>query len=256
MFFLLSKTLDTALSPFTWALALLLGAVFWRTTRPRRAHRATLAALLILIAFSFEFVPNALWHILESPTTRTVRDDITYDAVLLLGGLVDDRITEDNGAPAYGESVERLLTTYDLLRTGRARFAVISAGPIEANAKTTEAQILTDQLIAWGIAPERVIPERTARNTRENAIEMARIAREHGWTQFVAVTSASHMPRALGCFHVVGLAVDALPVDYRSFDPSRHRLTWLPRVTFLAQSTWALHELAGGVVYRLRGYAR
>lgn len=256
MFFLLSKTLDMVLSPLSWVLLSLLVAVIFRKTRPRLAHRATLVAFGVLLFFSLDGVANRLFRILEVPSTRTARDDETYDAALLLGGLVDERITEDGGAPAYTESIERLLVTYDLLRTGHARFAVISAGPVLPNAKVVEAQVLTDQLIAWGIAPDRILAERTARNTRDNAVEMARIARERGWTRLVAVTSAFHMSRALGCFRAVGLDVDALPVDRRSFDPARYNVAWMPRSSFLSQSTFALRELVGRAVYRLRGYAK
>ena len=86
----------------------------------------------------------------------------------------------------------------------------------------------SNELIDWGIAPERVVIEDQSRNTRENAVESARVARERGWKTILVVTSAFHMERALGCFRAVGLEVDALPVDQRGYDPGWQ--SWLPRV--------------------------
>jgi DUF218 domain-containing protein len=89
-----------------------------------------------------------------------------------------------------------------------------------------EAHVLRQQLIDWGIAPERTVIDDQSRNTRENAVESARVARERGWKSILVVTSAYQ--RALGCFKAVGLEVDALPVDPRAYDPVRFSGSWLP----------------------------
>ena len=98
--------------------------------------------------------------------------------------------------------------------------------------------------------------EAHSRNTRENAIESARVAAARGWRTLLVVTSAAHMPRALGCFRAVGLEPDALPVDRRAGDGPPSSRGWLPRAECLARSTLMLRELAGRVVYRALGYAR
>lgn len=177
-----------------------------------------------------------------------------YDGVVLLGGIVDVLVSKPDRPRAYGENSERLLATYDLLRTGLAKEVLVSSGDEGPFAR--EAHVLPQQLIDWGIAPERAVIDDQSRNTRENAIESARVARERGWKSILVVTSAYHMERALGCFKAVGLEVDALPVDPRGYDPARFSGSWLPRVGNLAQSTHALHEMAGRVIYRVRGYAQ
>ena len=256
MFFVLSKALDHAFAPLSWAIALLVVAIVLGRRRPVASRRLTVAAVVVLGVFSLEPVSNRLVRVLESRAPRTVRDDVTYDAALLLAGFVEEQPTGEHGAPSYSDAVERLLVTFDLLRTGRARYAIVSGGLPDRAAKVVESRVLADQLVAWGIARERVIVDRTALNTRDNAVESARLARERGFERLVVVTSAFHMPRALGCFRAVGLPVDALPVDYRSFDPATHGWDGQPRVTYLHQSTLGLREMAGGVVYRVMGYAR
>jgi uncharacterized SAM-binding protein YcdF (DUF218 family) len=185
-----------------------------------------------------------------------MRSDVTYDAVILLGGLDDDRVDATWGERAFNDNNERFLETYDLLRTGKARYAVISGGaPSPERAKAIEANVLADQLIAWGIAPDRIVREAKARNTHENAVESAAIVRARGWTSVLVVTSAFHMPRAYGCFKAEGLPVDAMPVDFRSFDSS-FPADLIPRAAYLERSSESVREWAGRLIYRVRGYSR
>lgn len=257
MFFVLSKLLDVGLSPLTWAIVLcLLGAIALVQKTPWRGMRAApFAAACILYLFSIEPVSNALAQRLEAPAVPTARADVTYDAVILLGGLVDSA-TGAFGQRSYNDNVERLLVTFDLLRSGRAKFAILSGGPVEPEAgEASEARVLAAQLSDWGISKEQIVVEDRARNTRENAVESARIVREQGWTKILVVTSAFHMPRALECFNAVGMRVDTLPVDRRALDLTHRTVSYLPRSGSLNQSTNALREFAGRIVYRIQGYA-
>jgi uncharacterized SAM-binding protein YcdF (DUF218 family) len=256
VFYVLSKILDILLSPLAWALLLCLYAV--PRKKPRRGQRwAALAAAGILYVFSIEPTANALARALETPPMLTMKPDVTYDAVVLLGGLVDDRATATFGATQYNEDVERLLVTFDLLRAGRAKAVIITSGALDASrTDVVEARVLAKQLTDWGIAEDRIVIEDQARNTHENAVFTAIVAKERGLSRLVVVTSAMHMPRALDCFRAVDLEVDALPVDYRSFDTNRFSASWLPRAGFLAQSSGVLREVFGRWVYRLRGYGK
>ncbi|CAN5333385.1 YdcF family protein [soil metagenome] len=255
MFFVLSKTLDLLVAPITWIIVLaLLGVPFRKRELPRWRRFAPAAAALVAVIFSSEVVSNALFRSLEAPPIKTVKPGVTYDVVVLLGGVIDERASQTYGERSYNDSVERLTTTYDLLREARARFAIVSgASEPREGIDVVEAVALRDQLVAWGIASDRVIVEDKAKNTRDNAVESARIIHERGFTTIVIVTSAFHMPRALGCFRAVGLDVDTLPVDYRGHERWN---SWLPRARFLDDSTIALREWTGRGVYRLRGYSK
>jgi len=256
VFFWLSKTLDLLLCPLTWALALLALALAGSEARVRGRRRSLVAAAVaVLVVFSLEPVANGLERALERAAPNTYRADVTYDAVILLGGVVERASV--SGTPAYNDNVERLLVTYDLLRAGRARSVIVSGGVLDPTVPSlTEAGVLGAQLVDWGIAADRVVIEARARNTHDNAVESQRITEARGWTRLLVVTSAFHMPRAIGCFRAVGLPVDALPVDYRAYDPSRFSGSWLPRASALERSTTVLREWFGRAVYRLRGYSR
>jgi uncharacterized SAM-binding protein YcdF (DUF218 family) len=252
MFFFLSKILDVFFSPLTWGL-LLCSVGLVRKWRWVRWAPALASAELVL--FSLDPVSNALLMHLEREAPRTARRDVTYDAIILLGGLVDHAPTALHGVPSYNDSVERLLVSYDLLRTGRAKNVIVSGGYAWSGDRVNEARLLARQLEDWGIARDRIVLEPHALNTRGNAVESSLLVRQHGYRSLVLVTSAYHMPRSLDCFRAVGLKVDALPVDFRASGPGSPR-DWLPRASYLDTSTLVLRETFGRWVYRVWGYGK
>ena len=89
-----------------------------------------------------------------------------------------------------------------------------------------------------GIAPDRLVLETASRTTYENAIFTQRLLAPRADQRWVLVTSASHMPRAIGCFRKAGFTVLPWPV---MTDPK------------LAPAHVARHEWLGLIVYRLLG---
>jgi len=249
----LSKTLDLLLAPLTWALLFMLASlVLWR--RARWAAVFLGAAMATLLAFSSGTVADRLIHHAEAKARSTYRADVTYDAVIVLGGLVDGAASRATGTAQLTDPVERITRAYELLQAGQAKNALLSGGFINARPEDrSEAEWLAMKLREWGIAPDRIAVEGQSLNTHENAVHSALVAREKGWTKLLLVTSAAHMPRALGCFHRAGLFPDALPVDFRSGD--EREAGWQPRASALAKSTEAIREMAGRVVYRVLGYS-
>ena len=254
MFLVLWKVLDWMLAPLSWALLLLVGALLLRR-RPRLPWALAVLAAAVLVVFSIEPVTSRLDRLVERGAVSTYRPEIVYDAVVVLGGMVDNPATRASGELELDARVERLLRAWELVRAGKARAVLISGGTLDPQrGDVPEADRLAAKLVAWGVPISQVVVEGSSRNTRENAIESSRIAASRGWHTLLVVTSAAHMPRALGCFRAVGLDPDVLPVDHRAGDGRGE--TWLPRASGLHRSTDALRELAGRVVYRLAGYTK
>ncbi len=253
MFVTLSKTLDLAASPLTWAIALLLSAL-WARRRARASLGLTAGAVLVLWLFSTGLVSDALMRGVEASAVRTVRGDVVYDAVVVLSGMVDAKVSRAIGRAELTAEADRIIAGFELLRQGRARAILLSGGPPRPTpGYPTEPELLAEALRAWGVDGARIVVETESRNTHENALAVARVSRERGWQTLVLVTSAAHMARALGCFRATGLHPDALPVDWRG--AGGVALGWLPRAESLAQSTAALRELLGRAIYRLMRYA-
>jgi uncharacterized SAM-binding protein YcdF (DUF218 family) len=258
MFFFMSKLLDVLLEPLTWSALLWVVCLVLMVRRsPRVRLMAGLGAvsLINLFVFSQPGVANGLQRSLEDQRS-SMRPDVTYDAVVLLGGVVDVHAEQPEGRRSYNDNVERLLATFDVLRTGKARMAIISGGdPDQTRDEAKEATTQADQLVDWGIERERIVVEPTAQNTWQNAVKVKAIADAKGWKDLLVVTSAFHMSRALGCFRAAGMAVDSLVVDRRANSPLRES-SRLPRTAALEVSTRALREHVGRLIYRMQGYAK
>lgn len=254
VFLTLSKILDWLLAPLTWGLLLLVAAALLRRS-PRRAWTLAILGVATIVLFALPPVSNRIERVAERRARSTFRPDVTYDAVIVLTGMVDADAARLTGDVELLEGADRIVRGFELLRAGRARHVLVSGGLVKPQpGDIPEADRLAAKLVAWGIAPDRIVVDASSRNTRENAIESARISAARGWRTLLLVTSAAHMPRALGCFRAVGVEPDALPVDFRADDG--RGTAWLPRSRALDASTEAIRELAGRVVYRVAGYAR
>ena len=255
VFFILSKLLDIVIDPLWWSgVPAVVGVVLLaRGNRRRLAVGLVTFGLGGLFFCSTPAVSNRLWAGLEADTVSTMQEGVTYDAVVLLGGVVSPSGSLPN-APAWNDNVERLLEVRQLLVTGRAKVAIVSGGKLGGELRT-EADYLAEELILLGVPKEQVLIERKANNTRENATESKLLLEQLSAKKVLLVTSAFHMPRAVGCFRAVGVEADVLPVDYRlrnlSMDPHV-----APRGEYLSQTTRALREWLGRLVYRALGYTK
>jgi uncharacterized SAM-binding protein YcdF (DUF218 family) len=84
----------------------------------------------------------------------------------------------------------------------------------------TEAEGAEALLTALGVARDRLILEAKSRDTYENAKflkdELARQGEIGPGKRWLLITSAYHMPRAMGAFRKAGFDVEPWPVDYRT----------------------------------------
>ncbi len=79
-----------------------------------------------------------------------------------------------------------------------------------------EADYLYPLLDSFGVPRERVMLENKSRNTAENAAFTKALVKPKPGERWLLVTSAQHMPRAVGCFRRVGFPVEAYPVDWHT----------------------------------------
>ena len=103
-----------------------------------------------------------------------------------------------------------------------------------------------------GLEAGRVIYEERSRNTAENAKFSRDIARPQPGETWLLITSAFHMPRAVGCFRRAGWNVVPYPVDYMTDGDYQTA----PPGSFsagLGSLDGALHEWMGLALYRLSG---
>jgi uncharacterized SAM-binding protein YcdF (DUF218 family) len=255
VFFFLSKLLDIVIDPLWWAggPAVLGLALLVRGERKVLGARLAAFGLGALFFCALPAFSNRLWASLESGAISTFKTDTVYDAVVLLGGAVTPQGSLVD-APAWNDNFERVLEVRQLLVTGQAKVAIVSGGKLGGDLRT-EAEYLADELVLLGVPREQVLVEAKANNTRENATLSKVLLEKLGAKKVLLVTSAFHVPRAAGCFRAAGVEADMLPVDFRLRDPGADQ-HWLPRGEYLSQTTRALREWLGRLVYRVLGYTK
>jgi uncharacterized SAM-binding protein YcdF (DUF218 family) len=79
-----------------------------------------------------------------------------------------------------------------------------------------EAKFAARLLESLGIARSRITLEDRSRNTLENAVFSKAIVQPKPGERCLLVTSAYHMPRAIGVFRKAGFPVEPYPVDWRT----------------------------------------
>jgi uncharacterized SAM-binding protein YcdF (DUF218 family) len=226
-------------------------ALLW--SRWRRAGRlvVTLAGLaLVLVAV----LPVSSWVAgpLEArfPPIREVPESIT--GIIALGGALQTDLAADRGQPHLNHQAERLFAFAALGLEHSALRLVYAGGPARDGEDLTEAEHARDLLQSLGLDTSRILFEDRSRNTYENAIHTAERLQPGETQTWLLVTTAMHMPRAVGAFRRAGFRVLAYPVDYRTGKTSTFSL--LPTLTSnLERLDYAVHEWLGLVTYRLLG---
>jgi len=110
---------------------------------------------------------------------------------------------------------------------------------------------------ALGVAKDRLILEAKSRDTYENAAYLKDILTRSGelgpGKRWVLITSAFHIPRAMGAFRQAGFEVEAWPVDYRTRGRADLTRPFDKVSEGLRRVDAATREWAGLLAYRLRG---
>jgi uncharacterized SAM-binding protein YcdF (DUF218 family) len=177
------------------------------------------------------------------------------DGVVVLGGASDLRVTAARGQPTLGHSVERLLA---LMMLGRrypdARLVFSGGSAVLFDGSLTSAAVVRETLSEQGFEVERVLFDDKARDTHENALRSKELAEPKPGERWLLVTTANHMPRAVGAFRKIGWEVIPFPVDYRTIGHIELELASAAVATRLAEFDYAVHGWIGLVAYRLLGH--
>ncbi|MFG1248607.1 YdcF family protein [Xanthobacter flavus] len=254
-FFTLSKLFWFAIAPSN-ALVLLggLGLVL-ALARTRRAGMGLLAVSVIGWAvLGFSPIANYLLNPLEE-RFPIYRGDAPVTGVIILGGAEVPEVGLARGVPAFANAGERAIAFGALARKHpEARLAFIGgSGQLFSDGVASEARMMQMTLPDLGIAPDRVEYEVNSRNTAENAEFAKEMLKPSPGERWLLVTSAFHMPRAVGCFRKAGFDVVPYPVDFRTIGPSQLNDTFSRAASGLDVADVSVKEWVGLVAYYLSG---
>lgn len=254
MFFELSKILWLLFSPGSVLVALLVVGAFLCWTRWRRGGVA-LVTLAAVLAVGVATLPFGVVLVRDLENRFPVVDALParVDGVIVLGGMVDQFVTKARGQLAVNGAIERLVVLAQLARRYPEAKLIFSGGSGRlGRSETTEAAALAPYVDQFGLDPRRIAFEGESRNTHENALFTFRLVQPKPAETWILITSAVHMPRAVGSFRKVGWRVLPYPVDFQTTGGE----TLDPTFDFaggLASLSHALHNWVGLLFYWFTG---
>ncbi|WP_048305782.1 YdcF family protein [Halomonas sp. PR-M31] len=235
------------LPPLINALLMLAGLLLWKS------HRLLGPSLLVLglaslLVFSLPWVSYWLRKGLEpyEPPSQALQEQA--EAIVILGG------GRDYGTPEFGWGDAPNNVTWRRLGYGawlsrETGLPILVSGGRVNDETLAEATLMARTLgQAFGLEARWI--EGRSRTTAENAEFSAAILEQEGIARILLVSQAWHLPRAVPEFERAGLEVTPAPTEFASRPPPK-LIAWIPRAYHLRQSTQALHEWLGRIVYRV-----
>lgn len=249
--FVFKKFAAVLLMPLGFSIVVLLIGwflLFFRR-RFREAKILILIGILLLAIASIGPVSNMLTAPLESRypplDSNNLPRNISF-VVVLGGGLAGDD-QDPAGASLSRASLARLLEGIRIYRMYPGSKLILSGGKVFA--QVSESEVMAEKARSLGVNGKDIIMENNSPDTESQARLVKPFVKDRN---FIMVTSAIHMQRAMGLFRNEGLEPVAAPTDYlpkAGGDPRRY----FPQTAALGKSEAALNEYLGMAWSKVRG---
>ncbi|MBY4676153.1 YdcF family protein [Marinobacterium arenosum] len=251
LFFTAAKIAWLLLQPDHLLLLLLLLATLLLWAGQRRLGLALLSpVVLLLLVLAVLPLGQLLLRPLESrfPTIAPPPAE-RLGGIIVLGGAELPGPSEAWQQAQFNGAAERLMALVPLLRRYPDLPVIYSGGSGSLARPDQRGADLAQAWLAEAGLAQRVRFERDSRNTWQNAgysLAMLDSVPDKRW---LLVTSAAHMPRAVGVFRRQGWPVIGWPVDFNSAPLGVRPQLWRN----LSELSLASHEWLGLSVYYLTG---
>ena len=219
-------------------------------SRTRRVGLAlTLVGTVLFYLLSTPAVGVALLDTIQTPPAdETALASSGAQAIVVLAGGFTRYAPEYGGASVDEITLQRLRYAAHLAR--RLELPVLVSGGMPPNAASSLADLMKLALEQDFGVPVRWVEGRSA-DTFENAQFSAPLLKADGIHTIVLITHAAHMRRAMRMFREAGL--DVIPAPTVFAPPlGSDEADFLPRMSGLEQSFYALYEILGEGWYALR----
>ena len=253
-FWIASKVLWQVSAPNHSLVIILVAGTFLLWTRKQRLGRllVSISVAVILTICIFPIDKWLLWPleerfpVIDKPPQRV-------DGIIVLGGGEDPRISAMRGQPALTAAAERLTTFVELARRYPEAKLVYAGGSGALDEQDFKGADAARQLFErLGLDTRRVLFDSQSRNTLENAANGYRLAKPQKDETWLLITSAWHVPRAVGIFRNLGWPVIPYPVDYLT--TGHWKMDWgFGGLSAVKEVSWVLREWTGNIVYGFLG---
>jgi uncharacterized SAM-binding protein YcdF (DUF218 family) len=254
VFFLSSKLAWSIIAPENLLYILLVISWFllWRGAyKPAKKLLGFVMIVLTIVAI----FPLGDWLLypleMRFPTNPRLPERI--DGIIVLGGSEDALLSSLWNQVELGDSAERDTAFLELAKRYPDAKLVFTGGSGSLTYQDYKAADVAKRLFGeMGLDLSRVTFERNSRNTFENAVLSKKLVKPRSGQRWILITSAWHMPRAVGVFCKTGWPVIPHPVDHLTMPGKLLRLDFSLCGHFRSLA-YGVKEWAGLTAYYLTG---
>lgn len=243
--------------PVKVLLAVLIASIALQWTRWDRAGRL-LSALAVLGFTLIAVLPISAWFVAPLEDRFSPPEPVPehIDGIVVLGGATALATSASRGQPSLNANAERLTTFATLARRyPDARLIYTGGYRGLAPPPMLESDVARKLLVDLGVDEKRLMVDGTSRHTMDNASKALALANPKAGETWLLITSARHMPRAVGAFRTAGWReIVPYPVDYLTIRNARAKLRFNLRAGLNGLRA-AQHEWIGLVTYRFMGFS-
>lgn len=246
LLFSLKKLISFFMKPYGLVLIILIIGLYFLFTKKEKLSKYLLSfGIFLLFLFAYAPFSNMLVSTLEN---RYIKYDYSHNSIKYIHVLGSGHVSDDTQplSSLIGDSGVKRVLEGILLHKNITNSKLIFTG-YNGIAEVSNASINAKLAIALGVKEENIIINEEAKDTNDEAHFAKKIIQNE---EFILVTSATHMQRALNIFEKVGLHPKSAPTDFQ-----REKITtiWqLPSTSALQKSQMAMHEYIGILWSKLR----
>jgi uncharacterized SAM-binding protein YcdF (DUF218 family) len=252
VFFVASKLFWVVVRPESWLVFMLcLALIEVRRGLMRRATGFLVTCFALIGSIGIFPLGEAVVRPLESrfPASPALT---TPAGIVILGGAEGAQASRISGLPELNQAGERLLLGLALARSYPEAQVIFTGGSGALLTHGHSGADVAERIFAqMGLPQSRTLLENASRNTAENATLTLKLLDGGHDGPWVIVTSAFHMPRAIGTFCAAGWEnLVPYPVDFRGGGISSLGWNFAEGLSLL---NTGVKEWLGLVAYRMTG---
>ena len=215
------------------------------------------SAFIFLVVFSNGLFSDFLWRLIEYPWKRLDYSLVDYsDGIVVLSS--GRHLPPGNTKIIEWSDPDRFFSGIELYKANKSNRLIFTGGinPYNLNLPL-EGDIYIREAMLMGIPKEDLFTTYAVTNTLQEAKAIKKLLNNEipsSKKKIILVTSAFHMKRAKKVFEREGISVYPYPVDFKSnksFSSTlRNPLKWVPSASHFNQSSNAIREIIGIIIYR------
>lgn len=255
MFFILSKIIWFLLAPLNFlTICTTLGLLFLRLKKSRAAFACFVISMIVFIIIGILPTGQNLTHYLETRYSKPESMPAHVDGIIILGGAVESDASQISHMTEFNNAVDRVTAAMILSHKYPNAKIVFSGGSGRLiHNERVDSVDMKIFLKDMQFDTAKVVYEDQSRTTSENLINSKNKIHPKPDETWLLITSAAHMPRAMGVAQQLGWGLIPYPVDYRG--PGRY--LWVTQKFDVLDNFYladlALREMLGIAAYKMNG---